>query len=72
MLGTPDPADEILSASLHQYAKEHLSTDQRLLRLKVEHNLEIKCVLRLNESTMMSFLGFINMSPTAENGSCTN
>ncbi len=37
-----DPPDEILSASLHQYAKERLTTAQRLERLSAEHGLNIK------------------------------
>ena len=37
-----DPPDEILSASLHQYAKERLTTAQRLERLGAEHGLNIK------------------------------
>ncbi|KAJ3727494.1 hypothetical protein C8R42DRAFT_694050 [Lentinula raphanica] len=40
------PADDILSAELHQYAKERLSVDQRLARLKQKFNLDIgKCKL---------------------------
>ncbi|KAF8886422.1 hypothetical protein CPB84DRAFT_1816716 [Gymnopilus junonius] len=36
------PDDEILMASLFQYAKERLGTAQRLARLEAEHNLVIK------------------------------
>jgi len=41
----PDPDDETLKAALHQYAKEKLSTNQRLARLEAEHNLTIKFVI---------------------------
>ena len=37
-----DPPDDILSASLHQYAKERLTNAQRLERLIAEHGLNIK------------------------------
>ncbi|EDR01743.1 uncharacterized protein LACBIDRAFT_333003 [Laccaria bicolor S238N-H82] len=36
------PDDETLKASLFQYAKEKLTTAQRLARLEAEHNLVIK------------------------------
>ncbi|KAF8810884.1 hypothetical protein BYT27DRAFT_7253282 [Phlegmacium glaucopus] len=36
------PDDETLKAALHQYAKERLSTEQRLARLEAEHNFTIK------------------------------
>jgi len=39
-----DPDDKILSATLHQYAKEKLSTLQCLARLDTEFNLSIKFV----------------------------
>lgn len=39
-----DPDDETLKAALHQYAKERLSTEQRLARLEAEHDFVIKFV----------------------------
>jgi hypothetical protein len=40
-----DPDDEMLRSSLHQYAREKLSTDQHLARLEAEHGFIIKSVL---------------------------
>lgn len=37
-----DPPDDELQSSLLQYAKERLTVDQRLQRLKVDHGLDIK------------------------------
>jgi hypothetical protein len=39
-----DPDDETLKAALHQYAKERLSTEQRLARLEAEHIFVIKFI----------------------------
>lgn len=43
-LSFKDPDDETLKTALHQYAKEKLTTAQRLARLEVEHNFIIKSV----------------------------
>lgn len=37
-----DPTDDVLRDALYQYAKEGLTTKERLERLKVEFGLEIK------------------------------
>ena len=49
-LSFKDPDDETLKAALHQYAKEKLTTAQRLARLEVEHNFIIKSVINLGLS----------------------